>query len=251
MGKINLSTDEINKRLNGQNVLATKAELDTVKKGFEYKQDILNPGTNLIGEGVTINKDNRGIITIKSDGGGGGGGTTDYNALNNKPAINGHELEGDLSSSDLDLQESMSDECEYSPNDVCVLNANGDKTMLEIYGATEERAGVMTAAHVNALTDLALKEGKYDFVTYTTPADGAVDVNRYKRPTIVNCANVQNVVILNLATLYYEVVFDVPADIPVLLQGSAANVQIIGEADVTKRRLYSFMCGNLVVGNFN
>lgn len=37
-------------------------------------------------------------------GGGGGGGTTNYNALTNKPSINGVTLQGDKSTSDLDIQ---------------------------------------------------------------------------------------------------------------------------------------------------
>ena len=35
--------------------------------------------------------------------GGGGGGTSDYNALNNRPKINGTTLSGDKSADDLDL----------------------------------------------------------------------------------------------------------------------------------------------------
>lgn len=35
--------------------------------------------------------------------GGGGGGTTDYNDLSNKPSINGHTLQGDSDTSDLEL----------------------------------------------------------------------------------------------------------------------------------------------------
>ena len=38
-----------------------------------------------------------------SGGGGGGGGTTNYNALYNRPAINGVTLEGDLSTTDLQI----------------------------------------------------------------------------------------------------------------------------------------------------
>ena len=36
-------------------------------------------------------------------GGGGGGGTTNYNLLNNKPQINGHELIGNQTASDLEI----------------------------------------------------------------------------------------------------------------------------------------------------
>ena len=41
---------------------------------------------------------------VENGGGGGGGGTTDYTQLSNKPQINSHELSGNKSSSDLDLQ---------------------------------------------------------------------------------------------------------------------------------------------------
>lgn len=37
------------------------------------------------------------------NGGGGGGGTTDYNALTNKPSINGVELLGNKTSDDIDV----------------------------------------------------------------------------------------------------------------------------------------------------
>ena len=41
--------------------------------------------------------------------GGGGGGTSDYTQLSNKPQINSIELTGDKSSSDLGLQDTISD----------------------------------------------------------------------------------------------------------------------------------------------
>lgn len=42
-----------------------------------------------------------------SGGGGGGGGTTDYNALSNKPSIEGVELDGDKSAKELGLQPTL------------------------------------------------------------------------------------------------------------------------------------------------
>lgn len=42
---------------------------------------------------------------LDGHGGGGEGGTTDYNALDNKPAINGHTLRGDISSEDLGIKD--------------------------------------------------------------------------------------------------------------------------------------------------
>lgn len=44
-------------------------------------------------------------LLLELDTGGGGGGTKDYNELINKPTINGHELSGDMSADDLDLEE--------------------------------------------------------------------------------------------------------------------------------------------------
>lgn len=45
-------------------------------------------------------------VDIGKDSQGGGGGTTDYNALDNKPRINGHQLIGDKASeADLDIPE--------------------------------------------------------------------------------------------------------------------------------------------------
>lgn len=45
-----------------------------------------------------------------SSGGGGGGGTKDYQALSNKPQINGHVLVGNQSSSDLEIDSSLTDD---------------------------------------------------------------------------------------------------------------------------------------------
>ena len=46
---------------------------------------------------------------VENGGGGGGGGTSNYNALENKPQINSHELSGNKSSSDLGLQDSLTE----------------------------------------------------------------------------------------------------------------------------------------------
>lgn len=43
------------------------------------------------------------LLAIKNQGGG-GGGTTDYSALVNKPAINGHTLEGSLTAEGIGLE---------------------------------------------------------------------------------------------------------------------------------------------------
>ena len=41
------------------------------------------------------------------EAGGGGGGTTNYNLLTNKPSINGHELMGDKTSEDLEIDQPL------------------------------------------------------------------------------------------------------------------------------------------------
>lgn len=43
------------------------------------------------------------IVSSGGGGGGGGGGTNDYNALINKPTINGKTVEGNVTSDDLDV----------------------------------------------------------------------------------------------------------------------------------------------------
>lgn len=40
-------------------------------------------------------------------GGGGGGGTTNYNALQNKPQINGHTLSGNMTAEDLGIEQPL------------------------------------------------------------------------------------------------------------------------------------------------
>lgn len=49
------------------------------------------------------------LLELKAaiDSGGGGGGTTDYNALTNKPSINGVELDGNLESTDIGVEPDM------------------------------------------------------------------------------------------------------------------------------------------------
>ena len=51
---------------------------------------------------------------VENGGGGGGGGTTNYNALENKPQINGTTLSGNKTSSDLGLQDTISFEGTYN-----------------------------------------------------------------------------------------------------------------------------------------
>lgn len=47
---------------------------------------------------------------IEAGGGGGGGGTTNYNLLQNKPKVNGHTLQGNLSTDDLEIEQPLTTE---------------------------------------------------------------------------------------------------------------------------------------------
>ena len=52
-------------------------------------------------------------------GGGGGGGTTDYNALSNKPTLNGVTIEGNLVSKDVKVEGDYN--TTYDPDDETII----------------------------------------------------------------------------------------------------------------------------------
>ena len=58
------------------------------------------------------------LIDLKNSGGGGGGGTNDYEQLINKPTINGHELSGDMTSSDIGVQSKIDNQYDSSDEEV-------------------------------------------------------------------------------------------------------------------------------------
>lgn len=97
-GTISAVTDPggtIQTQINGlqTQVSANKSSITTLETEVADKQDKLIAGDN-----ITI-VDN----VISSTGGGGGEGTSDYTQLVNKPRINGVELEGDKSTTDLNI----------------------------------------------------------------------------------------------------------------------------------------------------
>lgn len=59
------------------------------------------------GKTYMFDKDNTTWYEVSLGGGGGGGGTSNYNALSNRPQINGTTLTGNKSSSDLGLQDKV------------------------------------------------------------------------------------------------------------------------------------------------
>lgn len=62
---------------------------------------------------------------VENGTGGGGGGTTNYNALENKPQINSHELSGNKSSSDLGLQAALTE------TQLAAVNSGIDSTKVQ------------------------------------------------------------------------------------------------------------------------
>lgn len=61
--------------------------------------------------------------------GGGGGGVTSYSLLNDKPKINNHTIDGDMTSADLDLQ----DKIEFPEDGSKYLDGNGDFSTPPVY----------------------------------------------------------------------------------------------------------------------
>lgn len=67
--------------------------------------------------------------TIEAGGGGGGGGTTNYNALSNKPKINGTELSGNKTLNQLGIQAKLTFDNSPTPGSDNPVKSNG------VYGA--------------------------------------------------------------------------------------------------------------------
>lgn len=74
---------------------------------------------------------------VKNGGGGGGGGTTNYNALENKPQINGTTLSGNKTSSDLGLQSAVMTGYEEPSATGAIAETD---TVLEAMGKLEKKA---------------------------------------------------------------------------------------------------------------
>ena len=84
-------------------------ELEQRSYTFEVRAEQSEQGNIITGRPIVYNsRTNLGDFdeVIES---GGGGGTSDYTQLSNKPQINSIELTGDKSSSDLGLQDTISD----------------------------------------------------------------------------------------------------------------------------------------------
>ena len=71
--------------------------------GLSNVENILEQA--LAGEPITIKPESRveSLLIDLINQGGGGGGTTDYNALANKPTIDGNTVQGNMTAQDLGL----------------------------------------------------------------------------------------------------------------------------------------------------
>lgn len=65
-------------------------------------------------------------LLIELNHGGGGGGTTNYNALENLPTINGNEIKGEVSDDILELVEPFSDTDEQDLLDIIADDPNSN-----------------------------------------------------------------------------------------------------------------------------
>ena len=109
---------------------------------------------------------------IENGGGGGGGGTSNYNALENKPQINSHELSGNKSSSDLGLQDSLTETQLAAVNSG--INAENLSQMETNISSLQEKTSSMGTAGTNYIT----VNGIRIYVSSTAPTgdipDGSV-----------------------------------------------------------------------------
>lgn len=64
-------------------------------------------------------------LLIELNHGGGGGGTTDYNALENRPTINGNIVEGEVADDILELIEPLTPQDEKDVDDIITDDPNG------------------------------------------------------------------------------------------------------------------------------
>ena len=98
-------------------------------------------------------------------GGGGGGGTTDYNALSNRPAINGHTLQGDQTAAQLGLA---------TPSDIPAVPTKTSE--LSNDSGFVNAAGAAAAAPVKSVNgktgEVVLSAADVGAGTYSKPAGG-------------------------------------------------------------------------------
>ena len=85
-------------------------------------------------------------------GGGGGGGTSNYNQLSNKPQINGVELSGNKSSSDLGISGvNFTDVTSHIASGIDISNINGVLIIGEWFDSANNKHWSFSSAYPTAL----------------------------------------------------------------------------------------------------
>lgn len=130
---------------NSQEIIRVEHELHTE---LNKKQDALTAG-----EGITITKVGNDTVISST---GGGGGTGNYNDLQNKPRINGHELFGDKTASELGIN---------VPTKVSQLQNDAQYVTVSYHDATKQ----------NVINDL--EEIRSSAATAMQPGDNISDLD--------------------------------------------------------------------------
>jgi len=107
-----------------------------------------------------------------ADNGGGGGGTTDYEQLTNKPKVNGVELSGDKSSSQLGLQS------ELTFDDTPTEGSNNPVKSGGIFDKLSEMASILLAPNAGAHN--AIYRGKFLGTEVTAEQYAAIDAGTFE-----------------------------------------------------------------------
>lgn len=186
-----------------------------------YLSNIAGEGTQLPDHPVTRVEQ---YLDYIANNGGGGGGTTNYEALSNKPQINGTTLSGNKTSADLGLQDRLTFDAtptEESTNPVTsggvygALETKADASELETTKtATGSIVTVEDAAPINAEDVTVQIEPVQDLHGYDHPWAGGAGVNLFSE--VWN--NVGDVTIrgesINVTpnTTYYGRYYDLPND---------------------------------------
>lgn len=110
--------------------------------------------------------------------GGGGGGVTSYSLLTDKPKINNHTIDGDMTAADLDLQ----DKIVFPEDGSKYLDGNGEFStpILSVVYSTEER---IIGSWIDGKT---LYQKTYSFSNVTITSGGSVTIATLMQEIIVN-----------------------------------------------------------------
>lgn len=102
---------------------------------------------------------------VENGGGGGGGGTSDYSALSNKPQINNTTLSGNKTSSDLGLQDKLTEAQQAAADSGITAEklSNVENDILNIKGKTDK-----------IVTDSSSKTYYLTPTTPQSPVDGDI-----------------------------------------------------------------------------